>query len=222
MTNVVVSLGGSVFTKLMDDPDAMIDEIRQVNEATDRLVIVVGAGELKDHIRASSSQASQAERDLVGIQATRLNAAVLKTYFDDAHPTIPQTLGDVVQAVEYSDLIVMGGTEPGHSTDAVAALAAELIDADMMINATDVDGVYDRHPDHPGATKHEQMTYTELLDMVAQKEISAGSYALMDLTACKVLDRSTIPTIIIDGTQPGELLRAVKGGHNGTTVSHET
>ncbi len=220
-TNVVVSLGGSVFTEVLDDLEDKVNEIREFKDQVDKLIIVVGAGSLKSHITASSQKASQAELDLVGIQATRLNASVLKTYFDDAHPTIPTTLDSVVEAVEYSDFIVMGGTEPGHSTDAVAALAAELIEADMMVNMTDVDGIYDSDPDEGDAEKYEQISYSQLLDMVAQKEVAAGSYALMDLTACKILDRSTIRTVIVNGLEDGELLRTLDHTHSGTEVVKE-
>lgn len=217
--NVVISYGGSVFTRVLEtELEDRVEELRELSDRVEKLIVVVGAGTLKSHINASSPDASQAELDLVGIQATRLNASMLKTYFDDAHPTIPTTLENVVEAVEYSDLIVMGGTEPGHSTDAVAALAAELIDADVMINATDVDGIYDRDPEEEGATKFDQMSYSDLLDMVAQKEVSAGSYALMDLTACKILDRSKIRTVIVNGVEDGELMRALGGDHNGTEI----
>ncbi|MDY6778637.1 MAG: UMP kinase, partial [Candidatus Nanohaloarchaea archaeon] len=218
MTNAVISFGGSVFTEVLDDLDDRVDELRRFADEVDKLVVVVGAGALKSHINASSDKASQAELDLVGIQATRLNASVMKTYFDDVHPTIPTNLDDVVDAVEYSDLIIMGGTEPGHSTDAVAALAGELIDADVLVNVTDVDGIYDRDPDEGDAEKLDQITYAELLDMVAQKEVAAGSYALMDLTACKILDRSKIRTVIINGKKEGELLKALSGEHSGTEV----
>jgi uridylate kinase len=218
MTNAVISLGGSIFTQVLDDLDRLVNELEQVHEEVETLVVVVGAGSLKSHIHAASQEASQAELDLVGIQATRLNAATLKTYFDDAHPTIPTSLQELVEAVEYSDMIVMGGTEPGHSTDAVAALAGELIDADMMVNVTDVDGIYDRDPAEDGATKLDEISYAELLDMVAQKEVSAGSYALMDLTACKILDRSKIRTVVVDGFKDGELVRALDGSHSGTEV----
>jgi len=217
--SVVMSFGGSVFTEVLANLEERLDELREFNERVDKLVIVVGAGNLKSHIEAASGEASQAELDLVGIQATRLNAAVMKTYFEDAHPTVPTDLDRLVEAVEYSDLIIMGGTEPGHSTDAVAALAGELIDADLMINVTDVGGIYDKDPDvHGDAEKFDRLAYKELLDMVAQKEIEAGSYALMDLTACKILDRSTITTYVIDGTKEDELLRALDGDHSGTEI----
>lgn len=216
--NMVISFGGSVFTDILPNLEERLDELEEVVEKTDKLVIVVGAGTLKTHIDAASEDASQAELDLVGIQATRLNASVLGTYFDEAHPTIPQSLDDLVEAVEYSDLIIMGGTQPGHSTDAVAALAGELIDADMLVNLTDVDGVYDSDPDEGDATKLDTMSYADLLDMVAQKEISAGSYALMDLTACKILDRSDIRTVIVNGKTKGELAGTLDGTHNGTEI----
>lgn len=217
--NVVISYGGSVFTQVLEtELEERVKELQELSDHVEKLIVVVGAGTLKSHIKASSDEASQAELDLVGIQATRLNASMLRTYFDDAHPTIPRTLDDVVEAVEYSDLIIMGGTEPGHSTDAVAALAAELIDADTMINATDVDGIYDSDPDSGEAEKMDEMSYSELLDMVAQKEVSAGSYALMDLTACKILDRSKIRTVVVNGMTAGELKAAVTGDHHGTEI----
>lgn len=207
-----------MFTRVLDDLGRLVSELEEFKGEVDKLVVVVGAGRLKSHIDASSREASQAELDLVGIQATRLNAAVLKTYFKDAHPTIPTGLEDVVEAVEYSDFIVMGGTEPGHSTDAVAALAGELIEADVMVNVTDVDGIYTKNPGEEGAEKLDSMTYSRLLDMVAQQEVSAGSYALMDLTACKILDRSKIRTVVVNGFKEGEMVKALGADHNGTEI----
>jgi len=74
----------------------------------------------------------------------------------------------------------MGGTEPGHSTDAVAALLAECVRADLFINASDIDGIYDKDPKKSrDAKRREKMSAEDLLELVKGNAMGAGKYELV-------------------------------------------
>ncbi|MDY6789584.1 MAG: UMP kinase [Candidatus Nanohaloarchaea archaeon] len=219
MAGAAVSFGGSVFTKALSNIREKADELEELKEKFGRLVAVVGAGDLKRFIESCSDTASNSEKDTVGIRATRLNASVLKTYLEGAYPGIPESFEQLQEAIEIADTVVMGGTEPGHSTDAVAALAAEAIDADVFVKATDVEGVYDRDPGRNNASKLDKISFKELKDLISGRNSSPGSYNLMDLTACSILERSGIRTVVLDGTSRGEISGVATGEHSGTEIS---
>jgi uridylate kinase len=115
----------------------------------------------------------------------------------------------------------MGGLTPGQSTNAVAALAAETVQADMLLNATNVDGIYDRDPKEPGAKKLESVTVDELSEILSGTGTRAGEYKLFDPVAIRVVGRSRIPTAIFNGNDPENLLRLVKGEKVGSRIVHE-
>jgi uridylate kinase len=193
MVSKVYSIGGSVVRENLD----RIDELADALESEEQVVIVTGAGDLSEHQDALKETASNATRDLVGIKATRLNAQTLLTAMD-AYPEIPETPEEIQAAATKGEDVVMGGLVPGYSTDAVAATAAELLDAKLYI-ATTVDGVYSGHPDESDAEKLDEVTYDELLEIVGD-DYEAGSYELVDRTAVKLAKRSEIPIRIFEGT----------------------
>jgi uridylate kinase len=109
---------------------------------------------------------------------------------------------------------------PGSSTDYRATIFAKAIDADLIINATDVSGVYDKNPDiNPDAKKLDTLTYAELERIIRSNTRQApGEYGLFDLKAVRLAAKMGTPLIFIDGTDPEEIIRAVTGTHHGTTV----
>jgi uridylate kinase len=116
----------------------------------------------------------------------------------------------------------MGGLTPGHSTNAVAAIAAETIVADLFINATDVDGVYTTDPSKdPKAKKLDEVTLERLNEILSKTDISAGEYDLMDPLALRIIQRSKIPTVILDGRAPSNVLKALQNERTGTRVVHQ-
>jgi uridylate kinase len=115
----------------------------------------------------------------------------------------------------------MGGLTPGHSTNAVAAIAAETIQADQFINATDVDGVYTADPSKdPNAKKLDEVTIDRLTQILSKGDITAGAYDLMDPLALRIIARSKIPTIIVNGRAPDNVLKALRNESTGTRVLH--
>jgi len=114
----------------------------------------------------------------------------------------------------------MGGVTPGQTTDAVAAAFAESIDADLLVYATSADGVYDADPNvDENATQFGSMSPAELVDIVLPMSRNAGASAPVDLLAAKLIDRASIRSIVLDGTDPSAVVDAVlRGEHTGTDV----
>jgi len=178
-----------------------------------RVFIVVGGGRVaRDYIStARSLGADETLCDYIGIGVTRLNAMLLISAMEQAPRVIPD---DFRQAYELSirhPVVVMGGTFPGHTTDATAALLAEFVGADTLLNATSVNGVYSADPKKdPNAVRYERITAKELVRIVSAGESKAGSSNVIDLLAAKVIERSRIKTVIFLG-EPENIERALKG-----------
>ncbi|MEF8880799.1 MAG: UMP kinase [Candidatus Nanohaloarchaea archaeon] len=194
MVGKVFAVSGSIVTENLEK----LGEIAEAIESTDEQVaIVVGAGGLKEYIYASGEYGNQGEQDLVGIAATRLNAKTLMTAMD-AYPDIPKTAEEIRIAASSGKNVVMGGLTPGHSTDAVAAIAAEILESDLYI-ATRIDGVYDRDPEDPEASRLERVSTKELKDIISGNN-EAGKHELIDSTAIEIIERSSIKTKVFEGS----------------------
>jgi uridylate kinase len=225
---VVVSIGGSVLAPSVgsDRVGAYARVIEHLADDGHELGIVVGGGPTaRDYIGAARDLgANEIELDNLGIAVTRLNARLLIAALDDrAAPTPPTDHETAHEAFRRGDIPVMGGTVAGHTTDAVGTALAEYIDADLLVYATSVPGVYDADPsEDPEATKFDSLSASELVDVVSDIDIKAGSNAPVDLLATKLLERSGLEAVVIDGTEPEHLASAVDGDHEGTDIVPET
>jgi uridylate kinase len=186
------------------------------------IAIVVGGGKTaRKYIEAARKLgAAEGLCDEIGIRAAQLNAQVMTGALDrEAYPTIPETLQEVAEAAATGKIVVVGGLQPGQSTNAVAALVAERIKADILINATNVDGVYTKDPKKdPNAEKLDQVTIKEIQEIINDKGFFAGKYELFDMIALKILERSKISTWIINGEDPKNILKIIAGEKVGTRI----
>ncbi len=144
------------------------------------------------------------ELDEIGIAATRINARLLVAALNEQSvrtpPTDYEAAADVLRA---GDIAVMGGVVPAQTTDAVAAALAEYVNADLLVYATSVSGVYTADPDEDGdAERVPRLTPDELVDLIADIEMTAGAKAPVDLLAAKILQRSGLHAVVVDGTDP--------------------
>lgn len=219
--DLVVSLGGKIVSEAVESGNLpeYVEALEELQDGTDTLVIVTGAGDLKRYIAAASDfEVSEAWKDLIGIKATRLHAAALSSALG-ANVPVPEDLEAVAELSENHEVIVLGGLLPGQSTDAVAAQCAEIVDADRLVLATTVDGVYDSDPEENGdAELYDELGYEELLELVAEHETSAGGYPLVDLLAAKLVQRSGIETVVLDGRDPAVLSQGASAEPSGTLV----
>src|SRR5437016_10049930 len=143
----VVKLGGALFKR---DPD--VDALMSMGKVLsgfagegNQLVTVAGGGQnARVYIDvARKLGADESTSDLLGITVTRANAELFRLALGSVAVTkIPTMLSELIHYVSPGKVVVIGGLQPGQSTNAVAALAAEITHADFLVNATDVQGFY--------------------------------------------------------------------------------
>ncbi len=217
MDRVVVSLGGSVLVP--DDQDAVY--LRQLAALVRSLsselslVLVCGGGKIARYYISQSRElgASREKQDELGIEVTRLNARTLRLAIGSrASDQMPHTVEEASEAVEGGKVVVMGGTSPGHTTDAVAAMVAEAIGAKRIVNATSVEAAYTADPQrHPDAKRLATLTHQELYDLVNKGMHSAGPSDVFDRLGAEVAMRANIPVVIVQGRDLSELEHAIRG-----------
>ena len=225
MKKIVVSLGGSVLVPSLESNNIRrYASVLKKMAGTCRLFVVVGGGgEARRYIGvARGLGAGEATGDELGILVTRLNARLLIAGLGDAaYPRVAENYTEAREFAETGKIVVMGGITPAQTTDAVSAVLAESVGADLLINATSVDGIYSADPKKDaGAVKYERLTPQELLGIITRERMGAGANTVLDIVAGKVVERSGIPLLVLDGRDPENLSRAVvEGAFVGTIVS---
>jgi len=219
---VVVKISGKHFSP--SNPDRIrgyVDVVKQLYDEGYGLAIVVGGGRLaRDYIGlASRLGARKGYLDIIGIEAARLNARLLIALLEGvAYPEPPRSIWEALEAAATGKVVVAGGFQPGQSTAGVAALLAEALSADMLVLATTVDGVYTSDPRrNPRARLIPRLSYEELRRVLSQT-VEPGRYELLDPLAITILERSRIPARVVNGSEPGNVLRAVRGEDVGSLV----
>jgi uridylate kinase len=227
MKTVVISLGGSILIPALEKNK--IKEYVPVLEeiaAHHRLFVVVGGGgEARRYITVARNLGiDEGTSDEIGILITRLNANLLIAALgDQAYPKVAENHAEAKKFGESKKIVVMGGITPGQTTDAVAAVLAERVGASVFINVTSVDGIYSADPKKDKkARRFESLTPGQLLDIVGKAGLGAGSNIVLDIVAARVVERSHIPLLVLDGRKPENLSRAIlTGEYTGTVVSEK-
>jgi uridylate kinase len=221
---LVVSVGGSVLA-----PDLAPDRVAAYGDALSALAadhevgVVVGGGRVaREYIDAARDLGgNEIELDQLGIGVTRLNARLLGAAMDGPVKP-PEEYDAAAEALRRDGLVLMGGVAPGQTTDAVAAALAEYVEADLLVYATSVPGVFDADPNEdPGAERYDRLPAADLVELVAAGGSlgSAGSNAPIDLLAAKLVQRSGVRTLVLDGSDPERVRQAVADGtFDGTEI----
>ncbi len=212
---IVLDLGGSLVSR--DKIEA--EYIRRVAEILrsldEEIAIVVGGGRVaREYISAIRELGGNFSlEDEIGIMCTRLNAFLMIAALGKrAYHYTPKTIEEAIKALSPGKLVVMAVTEPGHTTDAVAALLAERTNAKRLIIATNVDGVYDKDPrKYPDAKKIKRLSPEDLVRIVFKQDPVAGISSAVDHMAALIIKRAKIKTYVIDGKNLEELKRALRG-----------
>ncbi len=215
---VVVSVGGSVLFRDEGDREylAKLSELlRDLGRSSTLLVTTGGGRTARQYIRLGRELGlTEVELDEIGIEVTRLHARLLAARIGPPCPARPPTtLAEAVHEAHRASPVVLGGTEPGHTTDGVAAMLAVRLRARTLVNATDVDGVYDRDPHRfPDARRVERMAWPQFRGLVAAgTSTEAGQNFLFDRLGAELLARAGIPLAIVDGRDLPNLEKAVRG-----------
>jgi uridylate kinase len=221
---VVLRIGGSVVaspvnTELMGK---YAEIVRALKEQGHEVAVVVGGGSLAREFIAVAKKLGLNEQaqDEVAISVSRLFAQLfLKKLGEMSCSKVALTLDDAAECLGEGKIMFMGGLKPGITTDAVAALVAERVKADLLVKGTDQDGVYDKDPrKHADAVKLDRLSFDDLPRIFEENTHKAGMHQIIDPEAVKVLKRERVKLIVVNGFKPENILAAVQGEKVGTVV----
>lgn len=208
--------------------DRIAVEIREAVNAGLQLGIVVGGGNFWRGASASARGMDRATADYVGMLATVMNALALEGAL--THHGVRCIVQSAIEMKNVAEtfirrraesqldegrvvLFAAGTGNPFFSTDTTAALRASEMGADVILKATQVDGVYDSDPrKNPDAERYETVTFHECLS----KRLN-----VMDATAFSLCMDNHIPIIVFDLAPHGNLSHALRGQPIGTLVHGE-
>lgn len=234
MATIVLALGGSLLRPEVEERhswiEGMISIIRDRVAADDRIGIVVGGGApAREGISLARPIIDNEDRlDRIGIAATRLNATIIREALAEAgvmvSGSIPHSLNEASMLFDERPVVVMGGTVPGHTTDAVAIRLAIMTGADRCIIGTNVERVYDSDPQtNPKAQSFDTLTHKELQNIVGPAEHdAAGPSGVVDPMGVADAARANLTLNVLDGRNPELIRAAIEGGSfPGTVIESE-
>lgn len=218
---IVIAFGGS----LIDFDKTYFNDLRELIRELSKhhkLYLVVGGGRVaREYIRfGREMKIKEEDLDRIGICATRLNASMI-SFILDANRKIPEGTDEAKDMK--ARVVVMGGTTPGHSTDAVAAELADKVKADLLIIATDVDGVYDKDPKkYSDAKLYKEIGIDDLIKICGLEWKKAGDNVVIDGIALGIIKRSMYDVVVLNGKNLDNLKRALtEGSFVGTKIKRE-
>jgi uridylate kinase len=206
--------------------DKLTREISQVQEAGVSLGLVVGGGNIVRGAVASEQGMDRVSADYMGMLATVINALALQDALERAEVETrvmtairmeelaePYIRRRALRHLEKGRVVIFaGGTgNPYFSTDTAAVLRAIEMDADVILKATKVDGVYSDDPMiNPDAEFLPDLTYREVINNELQ---------VMDAAAMSLCRENDLPVIVLNVRNPGAILSALRGERIGTLVT---
>lgn len=200
-------------------------QIKEIVELNVEVAIVVGGGNIWRGVAGSTKGMERATADYMGMLATVINSLALQdalakqgmdtrvqTAIEMREVAEPYIRRRAIRHLEKGRVVIFGaGTgNPYFSTDTTAALRAAEIEAEVILMAKQVNGVYDSDPmKNPNARKFERLSYIDLLNK---------GLAVMDTTATSLCMDNKIPVVVFNLNEVGNIKKAVLGEHVGTYV----
>jgi uridylate kinase len=221
---VVVRIGGSVVAS-PPDPKIMskyASLLRELKEQGHQLIVVVGGGSVARNFIsfARDMGLSEFDQDEVAIRVSRLFAHLLTMRLGNLGlENVPASVDEAVQGSKTGKIVVMGGVKPGMTTDAVAAMVAERVRAELLVKATDQNGIYTKDPrKYPDAEKIDTLSFDDLFQLFEENKHRAGIHQVLDPEAVRILQRERTKTVVVNGFKPENILSAVRGEKVGTLI----
>jgi uridylate kinase len=203
------------------------EEIASVAKMGVQVAVVVGGGNfVRGETLSAAGHIQRATADYMGMLATVMNAMalqdMLETFGQATRVASALTVSQVcepfirrrvIRHLEKGRVVVLaaGTGNPFFTTDTCAALRATELQAEILMKATKVDGVYDSDPKkNPGAKMHEKLTY---------KQVINDNLRVMDMTAISLSMERKIPILVFNQKKPGNIVRVVAGERIGTWIT---
>jgi len=208
--------------------NAIALEVKEVKDLNVEVAIVVGGGNIWRGVAGSAQGMDRATADYMGMLATVINALALQDALEK-HSVDTRVMSAIemravaepyirrraIRHLEKGRVVIFaGGTgNPFFSTDTTAALRAAEIEAEVILMAKNVDGVYDSDPRvNPNARMFKELEYLEVLNK---------GLGVMDSTATSLCMENKIQLIVFGVSGRGNIIKAVKGEKIGTIVGRE-
>lgn len=222
---LVVRIGGSVVASPVNTEliSKYADLIKTVKSQGHEVAVVLGGGALaREFIKIAKELGLEMQaQDEIAISCSRLFAQLfLKKLGEMGCNKVAITLDDAQACLAEGKIVVLGGLKPGITTDAVAALVAERINADLLIKGTDQEGVYTKDPrTNKDAVKLNRLTFDDFSKIFEGSVHKAGIHQIIDPEAIKVIKRHHVKLVVVNGFKPENVLAAVEGKNVGTIIS---
>ncbi len=220
MAKTVIKLGGSLIVPDRIDTNFLVGfktVVADYIHADNQVGLVIGGGATARNYQIAAEQFNSYEHSLdeIGIQATRLNALLVKSAFGEL--AYPQIYVDYSQQISDFKLLIAAGDEPGHSTDYGMVRLARNIGATKAIVMTNVDCIYSSDPRKDSAASPIfNMRWAQYRDMVGSWQ--PGMHVPIDPVAAQVAESIELE-IIVAGSDLGNLENILQGKvFRGTTI----
>ena len=223
----VIKLTGALFDfpsneEGLEEILRIAEVLKETGRKLDKILVVTGGGRrLRELLNALRKKGVKNEGvlDQIGIMYTRLNAYILISILNDnCAGYVPETLDEVLVMSLNNKIVVTGGLLPGFSTNAVAALIAELINADLLVMMTRAGAVYDKDPEKfPDAKPVQEISIKELRGKLLEFRGKAGHYPLLDHLSLDIIERARILTAMIP-PRADALRKILRGEKVGTII----
>jgi len=218
----VLRIGGSV---LGSPPSAKVvnayaEVIADLNFEGHSVAVVVGGGEVsREYIRSAAAMGlSSYQQDTVAIHASRLNARLVAMKLGGVS-SVPTSIDGMLQRLARNRVAVMGGLKPGITTDTVAAIVAAKWRADILVKASDQNGIYTEDPRvNRKAKKLDRLTYEKMKQILGGSH-RPGIHSIIDPVAVDQLVESRVRLVVLNGADPKGVIKAIHGEKIGTVVS---
>lgn len=221
---IVVKIGGSVIASPLN-PELVLQYcqvLKSLKAKGHQIVAVVGGGKVAREFISIAEKVglSNKEKDEIAILVSRLNAQLIaRALGESSSKEIPSSVKQVSRLLAAEKIVVLGGLRPGITTDTVAAIVLKSINSKILVKATDQDGIYDADPrKFPTAKKFDRLSYSDLHKIVSQEEHKPGTHEILDLRSIKILECEKAKIIVINGSNPENILLAIEGRRLGTVV----
>jgi len=221
---LVIRIGGSIVASPLNPAlmNSYADLLQNLKRGGHKVAAVVGGGSLsRELIRAAKAMGlSEPYQDEVAISVSRVMAQLIALRLGKSGSlNVPTTIEDAASAFENGKIVVMGGLKPGMTTDTVAALLAHRVNADLLVKATDQEGIFNRDPrKFPDAHKLDSLSFNDLSKLFEANKHKAGIHQIVDPEAVRILLKKKIRTVIVNGFKPENVLSAVNGEKVGTII----
>jgi len=210
-------MGSPPSAEVVDDYAKVVSDLNYEGHS---VAVVVGGGPIsREYIKSAAKLGlSPYQQDTIAIHASRLNARLVAMKLGGVS-SVPTSIDGMLQRLARNRVAVMGGLRPGITTDTVAAIVAQRWRADLLVKASDQNGIFTEDPRvNKRAKKLDRITYEKMKELLGGNH-RPGIHSIVDPVAVNQLLESRTKLVVLNGKDARGILKAVHGEKIGTLVT---